>query len=139
MSQSVLWAALAGGLIVAEIFTGTLYLLVLGLAAGAVAVALEFIPALGPLPQIVVFGAVCIGGFVLVYNLRRNARSSSNESLDIGALVQVVRAEAGGRCRVVHRGTEWDARVVSGTPPAAGDWLTVIGTEANVLLLKGRT
>ncbi len=138
MSQSVLWAALAGGLIVAEIFTGTLYLLVLGLAAGTVAAALEFAPELAPLSQIAVFGAVCIGGFVLVYKLRRNAQSGGNDSLDIGALVQVVRAESDGRCRVVHRGTEWDARLVSGMPPQAGDWLTVIGTEANVLLLKRR-
>ncbi len=138
MSQTVLWAALAGGLIVAEIFTGTLYLLVLGLAAGAVAAALEFVPALGPLPQIVIFGVVCLGGFFIVYNLRRNARRGGNESLDIGALVQVVRAEPDGRCRVQHRGTEWDARVVSGTAPAPGEWLTVTGTEANVLLLKRR-
>jgi len=138
MSHSVLWAVLAGALIVAEIFTGTLYLLVLGLAAGAVAAALDLFPGLGPLPQVLIFGIACIGGFFVVYNLRRNARRSSNQSFDIGALVQVTRAEPDGRCRVMHRGTEWDGRLVSGAAPMPGDWLTVVGTEANVLILKRR-
>ena len=99
-------------MLAAEIATGTFYLLVIAIAlgAGGVVALLD-----GSLPiQITVSAIVGIIGTII---LRRSKitqpESLENQSLDIGQLVRVMLTREDGTLRVVYRGAEWDAELLS--------------------------
>lgn len=126
MEASTWWWILAGLAIVAELLTGTIYLLMisLGLAAGAVAAHLG----LGlPLQTVVtaVVGVLC----VMVARRIRRARSSGLPAsadpamnLDIGETVTVTQWESDGTARVSYRGAQWTAVLRAGAMPAPGQY-----------------
>ncbi len=115
-----LWWILSGGLVLAELMTGTFYLLMLAL--GAAAAALSHYLGAPVLWQIIVaalFGVV--GGAVL--NLRQkasNALLDSNLHLDIGKTVMVQEWDAQGQTQVKYRGAVWTALTLPHATAQAG-------------------
>lgn len=138
VSPATLWWIAAGVAVVAELATGTFYLLMiaLGMAAGAFAAYLGF-----PLGGQIVVASLLGGGATAVWHWRRArrpgsaaARENRDVNLDIGERVIVEVWDANRTARVQYRGSTWTARLAPGAPDAAGMHL-VTAVEGNWLVL----
>jgi membrane protein implicated in regulation of membrane protease activity len=138
-STSTAWWLTAGALVVAELASGTFYLLMLalGAAAGAVA-ALLGIGLNGQMGAAALLG----GGAVVLWHLRRSRQSPAlpaavnpDVNLDIGGCVHVAQWQPDGSTRVHYRGADWDARHLGGGPPMPGEHL-IRAVEGNHLMLE---
>lgn len=121
--HGVFWWIGAGVLIVAELMTGTFYLLMiaLGFLAGVVAFELD-----APLDLQLV--AAALVALIAVIALRRSrfgrkrrmvdASSDPGVNLDIGSTLTVA-AWHEGRARTMYRGAEWDVELAPGEPQDA--------------------
>jgi membrane protein implicated in regulation of membrane protease activity len=137
-NPATIWWLATGALVVAELITGTFYLLMLALGAAAGALCAH--AGLGTTGQFV--GAALLGGgAVAAWHLRRSGRAAlpaavdPTLNLDIGATVQVQGWHADGTTRVHHRGADWDARHAGTGHPSAGPHL-IRAVEANRLVLE---
>jgi membrane protein implicated in regulation of membrane protease activity len=125
-------------LVAAELATGSFYLLMLAVGAGAGALAAHL--GLGIVAQMV--ACAIIGGAAVAVLHSRRARSpkaapaSSNPdvNLDIGQSVQVDAWSADGHAQVQYRGAAWRARFI-GTAPAQSGRHVIRAVEGSCLLL----
>src|SRR6185312_10535516 len=111
MESWLAWGVLGLALVIAELLTGTFYLVMLGVAAfGAAAVA-----ALGYAfaPQAVVAFIVAAAGCYGVHVWRAKNRGQQMPQIDAGMPASFETwTDAGSRlARVRYRGASWDARV----------------------------
>ena len=136
---STLWWVLAGGLVIAELLTGTFYLLMLALGSAAAAGAAH--AGLATTAQFVT-AAVVGGGATALWHFKRaraprSAPSASNAdvNMDIGQTVHVQAWQDGGRARVPYRGAAWTVRHAGPGAPAPGDHriVAVHGNELDVV------
>lgn len=125
MAESTLWWLATGGLVVAELLTGTFYLLMLALGFALAAVAAH----LGwSLPQQLVVAAVVGGAAVVGWHMRQKkrrvqeppAQANSNVNLDIGETVLVDAWNPDGTADVHYRGARWTAIHRQGVSPSPG-------------------
>ena len=124
MEESTIWWLLAGGVIVAELLTGTFYLLMvaLGLAAAAL-VAHTGLPLTG---QIVTAAAVGGGAVVAWHYAKRrrpgdpSARADRSVNLDVGETIVIDSWNADGTTTVKYRGATWTAIHRPGVTPSTG-------------------
>ena len=124
MSDWTIWLIGAGILVIAELFTGTFYLLMiaLGLSAGALA-ALAGLN--GPL-QTLVAAAVGVAATLVLRRSRfgkagrGEAANDPNVNLDIGQRVSVPQWQD-RRARVMYRGALWDVELGPGAKAEAGE------------------
>lgn len=123
-SMSTMWWLAAGALVVAELLSGTFYLLMLALGAAAGALAAH--AGLNLNTQIAC-AALLGGGAMAAWHLRRGRQPTGKAAaenpdvlLDVGSQVQVARWHADGTARVSYRGAEWAVRYVGPAPAAAG-------------------
>lgn len=137
-SASSLWWTAAGVVVVAELLTGTFYLLMmaLGLAAAAVSAHIGW----NSTAQIITAAAVG-GGATALWHFKRASqprslpvRENRDANLDIGARVMVDSWAHDGTARVSYRGSVWTARLRAGAAPQTGVH-TVSAVEANWLEL----
>jgi membrane protein implicated in regulation of membrane protease activity len=137
-SLAMWWWVAAGAVVVAELTTGTVYLLMvaLGLACGAVAAHLG----LDLSGQIAT--AALISGLLTAswhfYRRRHNVNTPSHQNrdvnLDIGEKVHVHAWSADGTARVAYRGSHWSARIAAGQAAAPGEH-TISAIEGSTLFL----
>jgi membrane protein implicated in regulation of membrane protease activity len=127
MALQFWWWLLAIALGVAELFTGSFYLLVLAAGAGGAGVAAAL--GLGPAGQFAWAAVLSAGGAALVRHLRpsgaRGLPSQRNPdvNLDIGQAIQVEQWDPGRRSRVAYRGALWDVELLPGEPATPGRFL----------------
>ncbi|TMS58791.1 NfeD family protein [Imbroritus primus] len=142
MQPSYVWFSLAVLLIIAELTTGTFYLLMvaLGLAAGGVAAmaGLAF-PAQAALAALVGVIAILLLRRSRFGKTRRAGSVASNPdvNLDIGEEVSVAQWGADRRARVSYRGAEWDVELAGDQPPAPGRF-RIVELRGNTLIVKPR-
>jgi len=111
MYDYAVWWILMGFLLVAELFTGSLYLLMLAISAaiGGVCAYLE----LDVLNQLLIASVAGVCSLVSCYLIRRNIKKSKEgditNHLDIGAFVMVDEWLQDGTTQVKHRGANWTA------------------------------
>lgn len=137
MSDWMNWFVGAGILVIAELFTGTFYLLMIaiGLAFGGIAALLG---ASGPI-QTLVAAAVGLAATGVLHRSRfgRPARTNPardhNVNLDIGARLAVPGWQD-GRARVMYRGALWDVELGPGAQPEAGDY-RIVEVQGNRLIV----
>ncbi len=130
MSDWLIWMAGAGVLVVLEMFTGSFYLLMIGLgfaAGGAAALAGAQVST-----QLLIAGAV---GAVATYGLRRikaartggtDAARNPDINLDIGQTVEVESWRQAGSAhvaRVTYRGANWDVELQAGASAKPGTFV----------------
>lgn len=118
MDNYIVWFIAAALMVAAELFAGTLYLLVIAL--GAVAGGAVSLAGGAVWMQFAVAALVAVAGFVWVRRKGRgtsDASPSTNLSLDVGQPVEVVERRVDGSLRVAYRGSQWDADL----EPAAGN------------------
>jgi len=136
MQAQYAWLILGFVLVIAEMATGTFYLLVLGLTAFvAAAAAWAGADFQAQVPIAVVVG---LFGCIWVAMKRRLAEPKPMPALDAG---QPVRFEAwideGRRmARVQYRDATWDAHVADAGPVVAGDVLHIVRTRGNTLEVR---
>lgn len=145
MAAWMLWLGLAGILVILEMFTGTFYLLMIGVgmaAGGLVAIA-------GFREELQLLGAAVVG-VLATYALRRSklgrwsrrdVARDPNVNLDIGQTL-TVNAWSGGRgetqvARAMYRGTQWDVELEAGGRAEPG--LFVIHEVRGSRLIVGNT
>ncbi len=119
MSNYIYWILAGFLLLIVEMTTGTFYLLVLGLAAFAAALAAWAGASFGV--QAAVGGLVALGGVVVVWKMRAgDVATVSSNTLDVGGMVTLESwiDRASGVARVRYRDAVWEARV---SPPPTGD------------------
>ena len=124
MEESTIWWLLAGGLVVAELLTGTFYLLMLAVGVGAAGIAAH----LGASTTVQILTAALVGGGSVVgwHLLRRkrpgdpSARADRSVNLDVGESVMVESWDADGASSVKYRGANWVAVHRQGVQPSTG-------------------
>ncbi len=127
MALQYWWWLLAIALGVAELFTGSFYLLVL--AAGASGAGVAAALGMGIAGQFAWAAVISAGGAALVRYLRpsggRGLPSQSNPdvNLDIGQTIQVEQWDPHRRSRVAYRGAMWDVELLPGEPATPGRFL----------------
>ncbi|MFN3788854.1 NfeD family protein [Massilia sp.] len=122
------WLVAAGVLVIAELFIGTFYLLMIaiGVSAGALA---AWSGASGPV-QTLAAAAVGLAATAILHRSRfgkpakAQATRDRNVNLDIGQRVAVPQWQD-GRARVMYRGALWDVELGPGAHPEAGDYRIV--------------
>ncbi|RGE43652.1 NfeD family protein [Comamonas testosteroni] len=111
MDHSTMWWLLAGLLVIAELLTGTFYLLMLAL--GAVIGALVALSGFGLVPQIVAAALLASAAVLVCYlkrkrNPRRQPASSNRDvNMDVGETVVVEQWGSDGTAQVRYRGATW--------------------------------
>ncbi|MBK6981442.1 MAG: NfeD family protein [Betaproteobacteria bacterium] len=138
MEPHLLWIIAGFVLVIAELVTGTFYLLVIGV--GAFAGAAVAWAGGAYLAQAVGGCAVALAGTWLVNRWHRSHRRSNpkDDFLDLGQPVVLetwTDADA-GLARVKYRGTTWDARIGAGTRPDPGATLFINGQDGSTLLVS---
>jgi membrane protein implicated in regulation of membrane protease activity len=138
----MLWWLATGGLVAAELATGTFYLLMvaLGCAAGALAAH----AGLGGTGQVAA-AALLGSAFTAAWHLKRarSPRSAPAESnrdvmLDIGQTLRVDAWGDDGTARVPYRGAAWTVRFAGPGTPAPGEHV-IVAVHGNQLRVAPAT
>ena len=138
MEPWLFWTIVGFALVIAELVSGTFYLLVLGLGAFAAAVAAW--AGANSVVQAAVAGGVAIAGALVVHRwhlANRRLNNGKDNFLDRGQPVVLDgwSNENAGIARVKYRGTLWDARVAATERPTPGSTLYIEGQEGTLLLV----
>ena len=139
METHFLWLIVGIVLVIAELLTGTFYLLFLGIAA-LVGAAVAFLG--GPLwVQAIVAGVCASMGVVWVQRHRRSIEQKPMPGLDVGQPVAfeswVSRSDALARVR--YRDAEWEARVSGDCAGERGEVLYITAVDGSTLHVERRT
>jgi membrane protein implicated in regulation of membrane protease activity len=143
-AHEFLWWIGAGALIVAELLTGTFYLLMIAL--GFIAGAIAKLGGASLAAQCVSAALVALAAVILLRRSRfgrrrqrRDASSNPDVVLDLGAPVEVT-AWRDGHARVPYRGAEWDVELAPGEREDARFYeIAAVRDNRLVLVEKGRT
>lgn len=124
MEESTIWWLAAGIVVVAEMLTGTFYLLMM--AVGLVAAALAAHMGASSALQITV-AALVGGGAVVVWHFARrkrpgdpSPRADRSVNLDVGETILIEGWNADGTTTVKYRGATWTAIHRPGVTPSTG-------------------
>jgi membrane protein implicated in regulation of membrane protease activity len=133
MESHLIWLAAAFILVLAELVTGTFFLLVLGIAAFAGSAAAWF--GLGFWLQVLISSGLAVAGVLWVRQHRKSTPQSDMASLDVGQAVTLdawVSREQ-GTARVKYRNTLWDAEVEGEREFDHGQMLFIRAVNGNTL------
>ena len=133
MSPALAWAIVALVLVIAELLTGTFYLLMLGVAAFGAAGAAWFEH--GFALQAVVAAVLAAAGCYGVHLYRASAHANRMPPIDLGMPASFESwLDARSRlARVRYRGASWDAEVQGNEALQPGSTLFVVAAEGNTL------
>jgi len=117
MSGHLFWWVGVGVLVVAELLTGTFYLLMiaLGFLAGALLQLAGYAPHVqfGAAAAVAIIAMIVLRRSGLGRKQKRDTSTNPDVNLDIGATV-TVDAWHDGRARVQYRGADWDVELATG-------------------------
>jgi membrane protein implicated in regulation of membrane protease activity len=139
MDLWLIWVIAGFALVIAELLTGTFYLLVIGL--GAFAAALVAWMGGNLLVQAALGGGVSLAGALAVHHWHQahlKTQTGDSNFLDRGQAVVLEgwANETARIARVRYRGTTWDARLAHpGEHPPAGATLYIVGQEGNTFVV----
>ncbi len=140
MAQSTFWWLLAGAAVIAELVSGTFYLLMLaaGLAAAAIASHLGATETV----QIAV-AALVASGAVLGWRAYKmsvpsgpSANANPDVNLDIGATIQIDAWNPDGTANVKYRGANWTVSPEGNHPMATGAHQVVAVLGSRLIVRK---
>jgi membrane protein implicated in regulation of membrane protease activity len=131
-----IWWIIGGGLVVAELVTGTFFLLALGVAFGIGGLAALF--GAGFEIQLMIAGIVAIAGILLAHRWRgRKSQPPPEPVFDVGQTVRVQAWNPDGTARVAYRGTLWQAETAAPNVPR-GDTMVIVGVRGSTLIIADR-
>ena len=126
MSAWVWWFVLGFVLLIAELMSGTFYLLVIAVAFAAAGVA-----SLAGMPlviQLIVAAGIGLAGSLWLRNShfgRAAARTSTEplQNLDVGQTVRIEQWSTSRTARTAYRGAQWDVELAAGEDASPGDFV----------------
>jgi len=129
------------GLVIAELLTGTFYLLVIAVAFGAAGIA----ALLGApmVAQLATAAAFSLGGTLWLraspFGRRLHDRSTSEhvQNMDVGQTLRVEHWNPNRTARASYRGATWDVELIPGEEPVAGEFV-IREIHANRLIVAPR-
>ena len=124
MSSWIWWMVLAFGLLIAELLTGTFYLLVI--AAALAAAGLADLAGASLTLQLVVAAAIGFSGALWLRRSRFGRLKTEGDrlqNLDVGQMIRVDSWTAGNTARAQYRGAEWDVMLAPGETAAPGEFV----------------
>ena len=134
------WLIAAVAVFMLELFSGTVYLLVLSAALAGAGLTAWLLNA-SAVASMLVAAFLSAVGTLYVYRLRgkspKNKALQQHNDLDIGSVVQIEQPLSGGAWRVFYRGTTWEARAAR--PHAhfqMGDNARICGKDGITLLIE---
>lgn len=139
MGDWVWWFVLAFVLVVAELLTGTFYLMVIAIALAAAGVA----SLLGApmVLQLVIAVVVGFGGALLLRRMRfgklQNNEAEPLQNMDVGQTLHVQRWTGDRTARASYRGAQWDIELAPGEDPQSGEFV-IQAIHANRLVVARR-
>ena len=138
METYLVWLAAGFVLVIAELVTGTFFLLVLGIAAFAGSATAWF--GLGFWVEALCAAAVAIAGVFWVQQRRKTMPQPDMASLDVGQAVTLEswRNREQGAARVKYRNTQWDAEVEGERGFDPGEVLFIHAVNGNTLKVAKR-
>ena len=130
MANSTVWWLIAGAAIVAELLSGTVYLLLLaaGFAGAAISAHLGF----DIVTQLIVASVIGVGAVLVWYSIPAPPSGANPDlNLDIGEIVHVEAWNADGTATVRYRGAQWTVVPRAGRAPSTGEHrvVEVIGSR----------
>jgi len=130
---SLAWLIAGVALIVAELVTGTFYLLVLGIAA-LVGSGIGYAGGTH-LWQALTAAVVAVAGVVWVHQYRKRTGSSPMRGLDVGqhATFESWVNKSAGHARVKYRDALWDAQVAGDASGEPGEILYITAVDGSTL------
>jgi membrane protein implicated in regulation of membrane protease activity len=133
MEPYFVWIVVGIVLVIAELLTGTFYLLVLGIAGFAAAAVAWFGAPF--LVHVVVAGSIAVAGVLWIRGHRRKNATPDMPSLDVGQPVTLDSwVNRDGRlARVVYRDALWDAHVEGEVRGEPGELLFILGVDGSTL------
>jgi membrane protein implicated in regulation of membrane protease activity len=140
MAGYVWWFVIGFGLLVAELLTGTFYLLVIAVAMGVAGIA-ALLGATFAL-QLVIAAAIGLGGSMWLrstkFGKRLHERGDDRvQNMDIGQSVRVDQWTPTRTARAQYRGSTWDVELAPGEQPVAGDFV-IREIQANRLIVAAK-
>lgn len=140
MSGFVWWFVLGFVLLIAELMTGTFYLLVIALALGAAGLA--SLLGAGLALQFVVATAIGVGGAVWLRQTRagrlgRPDPADPVQNMDVGQTLRVDQWSAARTARASYRGALWDVQLADGEAAQPGEFV-IHEILANRLVVTAR-
>lgn len=133
MDSYLIWLVVGFALVIAELVTGTFFLLVLGIAAFAGSATAWF--GLGFWVEALCAASVAVAGVFWVRRQRKAMQQPDMASLDLGQAVAfdawISREQ--GVARVKYRNTQWDAEVVGEREFDRGQVLFIHAVQGNTL------
>ena len=142
MDNYVWWFVIGFGLVLAELLTGTFYLLVIAVAFGAAGVA-----ALLGAPvvlQLATAAAFSLGGTLWLrqsrFGRRLHDRATSDhvQNMDVGQTLRVDQWAPNRTARANYRGATWDVELVPGEEPVTGEFV-IREIAANRLIVAAKS
>ena len=134
MDNDLMWLIAGFVLVIAELVTGTFYLLVLGIGGFAGALVAYF--KLGFWLQALAAAVVAVAGVMWVRTRPRAGGGAPMASLDVGqvATFESWLSQSAGRARVRYRDTQWDG-VIEGDAgsPVHGDPFYIVSVDGSTL------
>lgn len=127
MDNYVGWFVIGFGLVIAELLTGTFYLLVIAVAFGAAGIA----ALLGApmVAQLATAAAFSLGGTLWLrssrFGRRLHDRATSDhvQNMDVGQTLRVEQWNPNRTARASYRGATWDVELIPGEEPVAGEFV----------------
>lgn len=137
MSGYAWWFVAGFGLLIAELLSGTFYLLVIALAAGGAGVA-ALLGAGFPL-QLVVAAVIGFSGSLWLRRSRAQQKAVPDalQNLDVGQTIRVDQWIDGRTARASYRGALWDVELAEEGAAAPGEFL-ITEMRANRLVVRAR-
>jgi len=136
MDAYLVWLIAGFVLVIAELLSGTFYLLVLGVASfGGAAVAY-----LGGahIWQAIAAAVLAVAGTLWVHRHRHRFSAERMRGLDVGqpATFESWIDKASGHARVKYRDAQWDAQIAGGASGEPGEILYITAVDGNTLRLS---
>jgi membrane protein implicated in regulation of membrane protease activity len=140
MAGYVWWFVIGFGLLVAELLTGTFYLLVIAVAMGVAGLAALAGAAFAL--QLVIAAAIGLGGSLWLRSTRFGRRLHERgddrvQHMDIGQALRVDQWTAARTARAQYRGSMWDVELAAGEQPVAGEFV-IREIHANRLIVAAK-
>jgi membrane protein implicated in regulation of membrane protease activity len=136
MADYLIWMVAGLVLVIAELISGTFFLLVLGI--GAFAGAAVAWGGLGIWPQTLVAAAVAVAGVVWVYFWRKGSLQQQMPSLDLGQRVvfETWVSRESLLARVRYRDTTWDGHIDKPIEAQAGEVFFIVAVNGSTLVIS---
>lgn len=134
------WATIGVFLLVAELFTGTMYLLWIAVAAFITTLIVAIFPNIGMTGEVIIFSIIAVITVVFGRKLFPPPPKQVNEDINnpnvrlIGQMVIVSDDFVGGIGAVKHGDTRW--RATAKTNPKAGESLKVVAVDGATLVIE---